>query len=424
MTEAQGTASQPSGGGARMSFMLEAEAASGVMQKLDSRAKGSSSRERIAALDSTVKQLAETRDKFQAARLAGVGNATIQQNMEDSKREVDEFMQAVTNLDKIIAGIGAEYVQLGERTPEEKKLIEDAERILEAAQRKWYLFSSWRDVAVSKAKSAFEEAKKVAEQMQRNRVLKTNMENAFQYLEKQHLNLKGLLKTRMRDLEIERIALDKCRQEALDIKVKAAEAVEALDKEIINLNHDLETLTHDLPSLTDPVVRAEHERKISDLEVHIKAKLAERDAAFVSMKARELFAEGLETAQKTVVSQKSSINMWYQKIEHEMPGRIQLYRTRLTTMRASADQRVGELLDDMTRKLDPDVLANITKDGVAAEMAITAVVEDMPKRLEEFEQISHKQAEEQQKIIDRMAAMIDEHRKRSSGAKLLEDQAA
>jgi hypothetical protein len=371
----------------------------------------------IEDMQKNLDEAAKIRDERQRQMRERVLNADLERLRADARKEEEDLAQAVFGLNAFLEKLGMEYERIGEFDPAEKKLIADAERLLQeaktaraAAESKWFFRQSAierTDAEVAAAEAGVAEAKQEARRRARQRLLSADMERSLQEFQLRVQKTIGIMTERMREIEKQLKTVAGRKATAFDVKEQAARALEKLDDELNGKEAALKREEELLPTLENGTPQhAEQTTKISNLRAAVEELRGRRNTAFVLFQSKEKFAAELEVHERTQQKLRDNQQMWITSLRSDTEERVVTFRSRLEAQKAVSDQDVAKNLDELGAEADQRNLEFMAAAGAASDRLRMEKIEKHPKRLQDVAAVQAAQAEAVAAIRTREAKMI------------------
>lgn len=347
---------------------------------------------------------------------------TLEELRKDAAQEEKDLAQAVFGLNAMLESMGDEYASLNEFSPEEKKLIDDAKKDLEAAkvsralaEKKWF----FRSKAIAKADKAIEEcteglkqAQIEAKKMARQRLLTADMEQSLQDFMVKVDKTILIMSRRMQDIEGQLKSVSVRKKIAFKVKEDASNALQKLDEVLNSQEADLKREEELISTMINgSPEHAAQTAKISDLRAAVEKTRGERNTAFVLFQSKEKFASELEIHERTQMKLRDNQRMWITCLKSDTEERLVTFKSRLEAMKAASDQNIAKTLDDLGAEADKRNAEYMASVGAASDRLRMDKIEKQPERIAELAKVAASQAEAIQNIRVRESAAIEEFKK-------------
>ena len=356
------------------------------------------------------------------------------------------FVANSKDLASAMFGLGAEFKEIGvlieelqALSPEEQKLINDAEALqkrmegrlsnanaeLAKAENKTAIFG-FRRRAVEAAhasiarsqeglgatKAGVAAARQMAEQQQRQRLQSLDMEQSMQKLQ--------MITQQIIDIARERIDGIKENLEAVqqggiatmaDLKQLATE-VEERGKELAAANAELETLREQLAE------QAQGSAAATAVQEQIRNKERARDDILTGRnKAYALSQEGARYTEMYRAQESSQRDLlqfhetWIAILDEGIKNRSVVYKSYIDVMKDSADQQAMSSVDQLARETDLRITNDTAQVGAALQKNILERLEAHPGEVRALRDIIQAMAESNARFDSRFDALLDKFRK-------------
>ena len=383
------------------------------------------SQTQIEELDKQLQEATSIADENLRASRIKILTADFAKIREGLDQENLDLSQAVLGLQGILGVMGKDYENLQKPTTAEQAIIDSAETALQNAKdslviagQKWNVFGS-RERAVASATAnietatrALEDANVQVKQMVRERLMHADIESSLQTFMNMVSKTIEIMENRMQAI-IEQVKVVSARKEqAFEVKTRAAEALEKLDTELTQSEESLRVEEETLNSLVNG--SSEHSaqtQKISNLRVQVEDLRGRRNTALVLFQSKERFAAELEIHEKSQMKLRDNQRSWITLLKSDTEERVITFKSRLEAMKAMADQDVAKNLTAVGVEADfknAQVMAEI---GVASDRSAIELVESQPGLIKRMAGVSAAAAEANAEVRRRFAKQIDLFRK-------------
>jgi len=296
-----------------------------------------------------------------------------------------------------------------------------------AAQTKWNILGL-RDRAIEAAKQAIEsanqrivDAKAEVKQMVRQRLLHADIESSLQTFMKMVYDTVEIMRKRMEAINQQVTVVGQRKKAAFDIKEKAAQALEILDKQLGDGEVSLSNEEEVLASLTNGSPEyATQTTKISALRAQVEEIRGRRNTALVLYQSKERFAKELEIHEKAQIKLRDNQRAWITLLNSDTEERVITFKSKLEAMKAMSDQDIAVNLTGVGVQIDQTNAAYMAGVGAASDSYAMEMLEGQPDRVRRLAEIQAAQAEASAKIRDRFAVVLKEFRE-SYGIDPLDD---
>ena len=375
----------------------------------------------IEELDKQLEEATSIADeKLRASRIK-ILTADFAKIREGLDQENLDLSQAVLGLQGILGVMGKDYENLQKPTNAEQAIIDGAETVLQNAKdslviagQKWNVFGS-RERAVASATAKIEIATKVVEeakvqvkQMVRERLMHADIESSLQTFMNMVSKTVEIMEARKKAIDEQVTAVRARKEQAFEVKTRAAQALEKLDAELTQLEGSLQIEEETLNSLVNG--SSEHSaqtQKISKLRVQVEDLRGRRNTALVLFQSKERFAAELEVHEKSQMKLRDNQRSWITVLKSDTEERVVTFKSHLEAMKAMADQDVAKNLTAVGVEMDFKNVEFMAAVGVASDRSAIELVESQPGLIKRMSQVSAAAAEANAEVRRRFAKQIE-----------------
>lgn len=379
-------------------------------------------RELQQKLDQTVEIKDETK-RNDAQRILEADLANIR---ETEKKDQDEFAMLVLGLDVLMKEVGNGLQDLLKLSPDEealiagaKKRIADAEAALAEANKKTTLFGvrtravQAATAELKTAQTALPEVEAQVARMTRLRLQNADIEGSMQTYMAMVERTTQIMTERNKKTG-EQLGIVRSRLTAAQaIKKQAAQALEALDRELSETEETLRKEEDLLVELTNGSSEyTTQETKISDLRQQVEEIRGKRNTALIVYQSKEKFVGILETHAIGTRRIFDDQKIWLAKRASDAEERQVTWMNRLETMKAISDLEVAGAQDKVGAAVDLADAAYMAEASSAADKQRQEMFEDQPNQIRQLAEIQKAQAVNISKIREREGNVFEQFKNR------------
>jgi hypothetical protein len=400
---------------------------------------------RAARTAQDTEKLNEIRNAWQEAVQSGkidqlkILNADFQQaSQQAAKNRGDLSAMMVTLLDGY-ADMGVKIQAANEDNETEKKIVADAERLLESAkgslvqaqamQNNWF---SRRDKAIAAAKAAIQTAdqavitaKTEAATMKRTRLNEMNMASSLQLQQAIAQELTDKAQDNIAGIEADLSAVQQNVTETMDRIKTDTVAMESLDADLKQANGELTTLKEELTSYT------ENSSEWQDCRDRIIKKTRERDdfetarnSAFATAQEGQRFLEMNRNEEGQQATSLAMHKQWIAIMQMGVQQRAILYDQHVRGMQRAADVEAVSRADLVAAETDKRLAEESAMQTQAMRKNMLDRINRMPEQVREMRAIREADVKGAVAFETEMAKAIDEFHKNFGSGAGYDDRAA
>lgn len=377
--------------------------------------------EKINKTQEEIEEASNIEDKVERNTRLEILNSTMKDLREAADAEEVDLAEAVLGLNILIEKMGGEYGNLTELNVEEKKIISDAEDMVEIkntavseAESSWMPFG--KDARIQEAKTAFENAKlnvesakSEAKKQMRARLMNASMEDSLQTFQVKVERTISIMKDRLNDIKIQVEAVGIRKDAAFAAKEESAKDLEKYSQKVEDLESDLFDAEEELESYSNGSSEyTSQESKISNIKSDLEDARGSRDTALGIFQSKEKFAKELEVHEVAQKKLRNNQQTWIKTLNSDTEERIVTFKSRLEAMKASSDQEIAKELDKMGAAVDQNNVEFMAKVTVSSDKIMEDKVAAHPKRFEKMVKVQEALAEHVFKSDQKMKDMVSE----------------
>ncbi len=384
---------------------------------------------KIAELESQIEETAKIRNEEERNLRMDVLMADFEKLRSELEAEEADLSQAVLGLNALMVEMGEEYAGLQNLSPEEKRVVEDAQALVAEAEAKlrkvedapgWkYIFTS-KEKAVRSAKEGIETAKQgvaaaeaKSQSMARDRLMKADIEESLQEFMYKVEKTIEIMESRSKQIvgQLEAVTIRK--KDAYRIKEEAAKVLESLDQELNEKEAQMRSMEEEIEALANGSAEyVAKEQELSSLRATVEDLRGRRNEALVLFQSKERFASELDVHEKSQMKLRDNQRAWITLLKSDTEERLITFRSRLEAMKAMSDQDVAQNLDNLGTAIDKSNVDFMAKVGAASDKRRMEMIESQPERIKRIEEARAAQAEAQARIRDREKEALEKFRER------------
>lgn len=350
--------------------------------------------------------LSETREKLDSADVKtnreAILNATHDSVLENKTKYGKDLASVMAALRKLMDGVGVGFEGIRDHSPEEQGWIDDAKAMLEGAKaelkRVNAIPDSWwqrlwgrtgkietAQTALSEAESGIDTAETRAKAHYEQRLENAELEESLQRMITMVTLIANFVESKMADIDTELTAVTESQKSVLELKEKAAQAMEDIDAKLKILGNKLKAKLEEKSQYTPGT--AEYTRfeaeleSISNEEVELKGKLEVARAIFNS---KERFVDLHGLAIEALTTQKHNLKGDLAALKSDTQERESFYAATIQSIKAAAYQKITSQFEKVGVKTDIQNAQMLASHAVASERSRMERVEAQGPRMEEI----------------------------------------
>lgn len=384
---------------------------------------------KIAELESQLEDAAKIKNTEERNIRMDVLKADFDKLRSELNAEEADLSQAVLGLNALMNEMGEEYADLQKLSPEEQKVIDEAQEGVakaESALRKvedapgWKFIFSSREKSLREAKEGIEAAKQgvaaaesKAKAMARDRLMKADIEESLQEFMFKVQKTIEIMENRSVEIvkQLEAVSIRKA--EAFRVKEEAAKVLEELDTRLNQQEAEMRSAEEQIESLANGSSEyVAQEKALSALRAAVEETRGKRNEALVLFQSKERFAAELDVHEKSQMKLRDNQRAWITLLKSDTEERLITFRSRLEAMKAMSDQDVAQNLDNLGTAIDKSNVDFMAKVGSASDQRRMEMIESQPDRIKRIEEARAAQAEAQAQIREREREALEKFRER------------
>lgn len=378
---------------------------------------------KIDSLQEEFDKAAKIKDaRMREARLR-VLNATFEELRKQSEKKQEDLARAMFGLQAYIEKFGEVYKNLGEPSPADKQLLEQAQQDIAKAEEELREASKkifFKGRAVESAQAEFDAMKqkrldleKEVQARTRQSLLSSDLEQLTQqfllWSEKTAVALQARIENEQRQIKI----VTERKNAAFQIQKDATAAFEKLDKELKAKEAELKVEEDKLTELENGTSEyANQTAYVAEIRSLVEDLRGRVNNAMVLANNKEEFANHLVANEIGHRKVRDNARVFLTILKSSSEERVVLFRSRLELEKGLADQELAKQIHSMGTEIDMDNLETVVAGAAASDRLITQIMKEQPGRMREIANILASQAEAHAKIREEQQQILDEYREK------------
>ena len=332
---------------------------------------------------------------------------TLEQLRKEDAAEGKDIAEAVMGMSVLMNSLGGEFEKLNVPAPEEKKILDAAERRVKSAEfslheasKKWAVMGIRKraeaaaEIELTSAKTAQQTAISEVGKMARHRLQDASLAESMQTLKMMISKTLTLAEERHKTTAKQLQIVSARKKEAFKIKEEAAQALEKLTAELSGLEIDLQAAEDELSLLTNGSQEyVAKENEISTLRQKVEETRGNRTTVETIYMSKENFASELQTHEIATRKIFDNQKIWIAKIKSDSEEREITFVNRLEAMKAMSDLDVMQNQNNVAVALDLKNASFMATAASVVDRQRMEMMEGHPAQLAALEKIRAGQAE-------------------------------